>query len=210
MVKRLLLLVLYVSPTIVFGQGSELIQVYYQNSKILKEKYEVINAREQQKNGPYFYYFKNKKVRLEGHYQNGKKDGEWTHYNDQGNIRTVAHYKSGEKVGIWLDYMADGKIVRRFDYDKKEALEPLFPTIQIEYPTRGREDEIEGTVTLKFLFDENCAIKAVIPINTLGKDFEQVVIDGFREGLNIRKKYNVELEGCAVGEQIFSVNFALN
>ena len=197
-------------PTFLLGQPTKNIRIYYQNSTILKESYSVLVANESEKNGEYTYYFINQKIRLKGQYYFGKKDGKWEHYNDLGETRTVEYYNKGDKTGIWLDFMERGGVVKRYDWDKQESLPPYLPHIVIPYPIRGREEEIEGEVQIKFLLDENCAIKKAIPIKTLGKDFEQAVIEGYQTILKLSKKWEVEIEGCDVGERIFSITFALN
>lgn len=197
-------------PTLLQSQSTKNILTYYQNSTILKENYSVLVTNESEKNGEYIYYFINQKIRLKGQFYFGKKDGKWEHYNDLGEIRTVEYYTKGEKTGIWLDYMERGDVVKRYDWDKQEKLPPLLPTVIISYPARGREEAIEGEVQIKFLLDENCAIKKAIPIKTLGEDFEKAVIEGYQTLLKLSKKHKVKIEGCDVGERIFSITFALN
>lgn len=207
---RLFLFLLLSTPFILLSQSTKSIKSYYPNTDKLKEAYTVSTEEETIKHGVYIYYFINQKIRLKGQYHLNEKDGEWKHYNDLGEIRTIEYYNKGVKTGIWLDFMERGGVVKRYDWDHQKKLPPYLPSVTIEYPDSGREAEIEGEVQLKFLLDEDCGIKEVIPIKTLGKDFEKAVIVGYQKVLSLSKKYDLEIEGCDEGERIFSVNFVLN
>ena len=207
--KLFLVLIAHLCSLILIGQSTTKRLFKYQNTQTLKEDYAVLTTDTIIKHGMYRYYFINQKLRLQGNYVLGEKDGKWEHYADDGNYRTIEYYKNGAKTGIWLDFTS-GEVVQRYDQDKQKTLPPLLPKVYIEYPASGRETEIEGMVEIKFLLDEHCEILDAIPIKTLGPDFEQAVIKGYRLRHAMMKKYKVEIPGCDVGEQIFSVNFALN
>ena len=88
------------------------------------------------------FYYKNKKVQVDGEYKNGRRNGKWTYYYESGTlwsdgffkegksngkrvtyfpngkIRYEAYYKEDERVGIWKFYDETGKLVKSVPFSK--------------------------------------------------------------------------------------------
>ena len=50
------------------------------------------------------YFFKNGKVKAEGHFQNNLFEGEWKFYRETGQLWQVGNFKNGKKNGPWIRY----------------------------------------------------------------------------------------------------------
>ena len=50
------------------------------------------------KHGPYFYYYENGKLKIQGNYKKDKKHQTWTYYDENGSVTKVEEYLDGELV----------------------------------------------------------------------------------------------------------------
>ncbi|MBC8343865.1 MAG: hypothetical protein ISR55_07870 [Bacteroidetes bacterium] len=50
------------------------------------------------KHGPYFYYYENGKLKIQGNYKNDKKHLTWTYYEETGKVVKVEEYRDGEMI----------------------------------------------------------------------------------------------------------------
>src|SRR5438132_1047647 len=50
------------------------------------------------KDGPYFYYYENGKLKIEGWYSNDEKSGEWKYYDEKGKLVNTEKYAKGKLV----------------------------------------------------------------------------------------------------------------
>ncbi|HPD65660.1 MAG TPA: hypothetical protein P5050_07100 [Bacteroidia bacterium] len=85
---------------------------YYDEAKTkLKEVYSFIEVntfsekgdnqivgKTMKKHGPYFYYYENGKLKIQGNYKYDKKHGTWLYYDDKGNLLKTEEYKDGELI----------------------------------------------------------------------------------------------------------------
>jgi len=89
----------------------------------IKEKYNVLKADEQIKQGKYAAYriFHNQLI-CEGYYQHNFKDSLWTYYNMRGEKIESGYYKNGKKVGIWegLRYNLEPSV--KYDFTVRKLL----------------------------------------------------------------------------------------
>jgi antitoxin component YwqK of YwqJK toxin-antitoxin module len=58
---------------------------------------EIINYRDNIRDGDYFHYFLNR-IKIIGHYHDGKEDGAWEYYNYHGQLYLTNYYSNGEKI----------------------------------------------------------------------------------------------------------------
>ena len=50
------------------------------------------------KHGPYFYYYENGKLRIQGNYKRDQRHGTWTYYDESGKTLRVEEYRDGELI----------------------------------------------------------------------------------------------------------------
>ena len=98
------------------GEHKQLIMetFYYKNKKIQVEG-EFKNA---QRNGKWTYYYESGIVWSSGFFKKGKNDGKRVTYFPNGKIRYEAFYREGNNVGIWNFYDETGKLVKSVDFSK--------------------------------------------------------------------------------------------
>ncbi|MFC2114222.1 hypothetical protein ACFLRI_02620 [Bacteroidota bacterium] len=114
--KKLFLLLLVLTVAAKFGYSQhitdETSKSYYDEAKTqLKEVYSFIEVTtfsekgNQQvvgskmvKHGPYFYYYENGKLKIQGFYKRDKKHQTWTYYDENGNKIKEEEYMDGEMV----------------------------------------------------------------------------------------------------------------
>ncbi len=99
------------------GENKQLIMetFYYKNRKIQVEG-EYKNA---QRNGKWTYYYESGIVWSDGFFKEGKSDGKRVTYFPNGKIRYEAHYKDDKRVGVWKFYDETGKLVRSVSFSKQ-------------------------------------------------------------------------------------------
>jgi len=85
---------------------------YYDESKTkLKEVYSYVEVntfsekgdnqiigKTMKKQGPYFYYYENGKLKIQGNYKSDKKHGTWIYYDEKGTVLKTEEYKDGELI----------------------------------------------------------------------------------------------------------------
>jgi antitoxin component YwqK of YwqJK toxin-antitoxin module len=101
-----------------FGKGEhkELIKetFFYKNRKVQVEgEYKHAN-----RNGKWTYYYESGLVWSDGFFKDGKSDGKRVTYYPNGKIRYEAHYKDDKRVGVWKFYNETGKLVKSVDFSK--------------------------------------------------------------------------------------------
>jgi len=57
-----------------------------------------IIGKTMKKQGPYFYYYENGKLKIQGNYKSDKKHGTWLYYDEKGTLLKTEEYKDGEMV----------------------------------------------------------------------------------------------------------------
>lgn len=102
-----------------------------------------------------------------GYYKNGKKDSFWTKKAMPGVIDEQGFYKEGKKTGIWkkIKKSQGGYIHEYFDYSNIIEQNPE-KIIELAYPARTDENNIEGDVLLSFHVYRNCSIDNLKVINS--------------------------------------------
>jgi TonB family protein len=139
------------------------------------------------KQGTFVNYFDNGQIENTGEYLNNYRTGQWTYYyEDGGQVWYTAHFNEGDRQGELKSYYQSGELKRVethylsgrvsdgkcFDKNGKKIKYTEFwvmPKAQydisrylskhIEYPKTSIENNIEGRAIVKFVVDEQGAIK---------------------------------------------------
>ncbi len=112
------------------------VEVYYENSKITREKYRMLTGHNADsiKDGFYLAYYPNGEYQKAGHYIRGKKQGKWNQWFEDGIKKEEAvffdnlyhgtykafypsgkplaegKFRMGNKTGNWIYYTPSGKV----------------------------------------------------------------------------------------------------
>ncbi|MCK4664421.1 MAG: TonB family protein [Bacteroidales bacterium] len=154
-------------------------------------------------------------IKQKGNYYNGKKEGEWIEnissskllkgkYKDEKKIGVWDTYFHGEKtssfdydnnkkVGIWLTRKENGKVFERYDFDNNIQLHPII-RFNISYPNIAMENEIQGTVKVKYHINSDCSIDNITIIQSLSNECDQAAINAIKKYGELFKKYNKNCE----------------
>ena len=57
---------------------------------------QTITGTKMKKHGPYFFYYENGKLKIQGNYKGDKKHLTWTYYDETGKVLKVEEYRDGE------------------------------------------------------------------------------------------------------------------
>jgi len=123
-------------------------------------KTKIIGYRNGNKNGLYRSFFDDKQVKLEANYVDGKKDGIWKWYHKNGQPCSVETYENDEmQSAVYFDEsgneMEYTEPVTRPTYGGSDEALLAYIEENFSYPAEARAHNIEGTVVLKFLVDQN-------------------------------------------------------
>jgi TonB family protein len=211
MEKLFLLVVIFMSPLILYSQKIKLKKVMYINTEILKQEYQILKKKRYIKNGYYKSYYKNGQLEENGSYENNKRIDTWTNYNIKGEINRIRVYNFGKlvsdkKIGIWEEFLENGQVVKRFDHDKNKALRTII-NIQIKYPPLAREHGIEGVVKIKIELSEDCKIIEMKIIKALSKDCDNEALRAVEKFAKLMERY--DKDNCQIIDEIIPVKFKL-
>jgi len=195
---------------LLFSQEVQLKQVKYGTSEKIKEAFYVLEEDETIRHGEFKSYFHTGKLRTEGHFKNNEKDRKWIIYESSGLPKEIQHYQSGKKTGVWEKYVENRYVIEKYDQDKEKLLGRFINAIVSPYyPALAREDQIEGTVKIKILFDQNCKVIDFQPLTSLGYNCEEEAIKALKRMVELSKKYEAQIEGCEKGTKVVSFDFKL-
>lgn len=76
----------------------------------------------EQKGDKLIYFFKNGKVKAEGHSINDSMEGEWKFYRETGKLWQIGNFKGGQKHGSWLRYDKKEKLEYKEAFDKGKLI----------------------------------------------------------------------------------------
>jgi len=201
------ILMLFLVPIHLTSQETILKETKTKRSNLLKESYTVLETDDRIKHGSYTSYYTNGNVSSSGFYDHDLKDGEWSFYSRAGRWKETRFYTLGKKSGIWRT-MTDSKVVvKRYDYDKNEIAHP-FVTVFPKYPALARENGVEGTVKVKIIFGEACAIEKINIVEGVDSDCNSEAIKAVKEIIRLMTKYAPE--GCPTEEYDYDILFKLN
>jgi antitoxin component YwqK of YwqJK toxin-antitoxin module len=68
------------------------------------------------------YYFKNGKIKAQGHLKNQKMQGEWRFYRESGQLWQVGHFIDNEKNGSWIRYDKNDKVEYSKDFKDNKVV----------------------------------------------------------------------------------------
>lgn len=189
--------------------GQKLKQVIKTSSKGDKIEYTVLEKNKYIRHGEYNVYFKNSKIKESGVYDHNKKIGDWKEYSYDGELRRTRTYKSGRlssdiKFGIWKEYGQNGKPYF-YDYDKGERIMPQIPVL-VKYPSIGRETGIEGIVKISVKLDDQCEVKEMSIVQSMGTDFDSEALKGVKGFVEKLKYFE---DDCKDYGKIITIEFKL-
>jgi len=111
-------------------------------------------------NGKETYTYPNKKTMMTGSYKNGERDGEWIGYYLSGQVAGDVVYENGKQVSGTF-YNDDGsknkkikEFIRESEYPGGAAQWLRFLNKTLKYPQNAFLHNIEGTVVVQFIVDE--------------------------------------------------------
>jgi len=110
----LMVVMMFAGISYIFAQHitDETSKSYYDEAKTkLKEVYSFVEVntfsekgdnqiigKTMKKQGPYFYYYENGKLKIQGNYKADKKHGTWYYYSETGSLLKTEEYKDGELI----------------------------------------------------------------------------------------------------------------
>ena len=68
------------------------------------------------------YYFKNRKVKAEGPFENDSMEGEWTFYRETGQLWQVGNFKNGMKHGLFTRWDRNDKIEYKEEFTENKIV----------------------------------------------------------------------------------------
>ena len=148
MKKPTLLLITLLSITRVFAQTTK--QTHTNEELGIWEKYEVLKAYKQRKEGKYTASdLHGNDVICEGFYKNNLRDSLWTYYGFKGQIAEKGRYKDGKKTGVWTAFNHQGELQIKYDYtnNKFEFFKPIPQDVNKAF------NIISGNSTIKTVLD---------------------------------------------------------
>lgn len=102
----IIIILLFVGVGVSFGQKIKLTNYYDEQSKIIKEIYQVQDSA---LNGSYVGYYKTGKVRVKGQYRRNVPVGMWVYYYENGNLKMRGELRNNSNYGPWEYFHENGK-----------------------------------------------------------------------------------------------------
>jgi TonB family protein len=218
--RKLLVLVIFLTQLVTFGQETKEVKVKFPKSNQIKELYYVLKSNPEIKEGEYTKFYKTSKrsrdlvfIKSKGTYKNGLKDGKWTSYNHQtnntqGTISSVEFYLNGQETGIWELYIYKNgdQIIKKYDHDQKKEIEPEI-LIALKYPTISKEQGIEGDVVIRFTQNTDCTFENLKIIESLNVECDNEVLRQFKRLSELQKRYGIRT--CEKKDVTTTVTFRL-
>jgi TonB family protein len=202
---------LFLLPTFTTAQRIKHKKIRYENSDLLKEKYDVLSKYPFTKHGPYASYYQNGKVKETGQYEMNKKIGEWKVFFEDGTKKEIARYQNGKKIeeqrfGIWWEYVEDGQVKKGYDYDKDEKLETEI-SVPLRYPSDARKRGIEGAVRVRLVQDDDCNIRQLEIVEGVGYGCNEEAIRCVKRLVALTQKHDPDK--CHSLDRTITFNFQL-
>ena len=113
--KKLLLVLLFLCPVLLFAQVRKVVVKEFENGKP-QVIYYVKGKGENPEKIKEEVYFENGNMDYSGEFKAGVENGEWKYYYENGTIKAVEYWKNGEEDGTWKEYHPDGKLAREIYY----------------------------------------------------------------------------------------------
>ena len=206
--KTFVLFLLSLAPLYLLGQAVKLKKVKFKKSNLVKEQYYVLKKKKSIRHGEYLLLDANQMVKIQGQYKNNLKDGRWIYYKPNGHYAKVEYYTNGEKTGIWQKFVENGYAIERYDHDNDQALDPIIE-VTIVYPPLAREKNVSGLVEIQVFFEEDCTIREMKSLSSVGTGCEEAVRDAVQRYVDLRHKYHLPIEECMEKEKTYRINFSL-
>jgi hypothetical protein len=193
-------------------EDSVLIRKTYASASQTDKEYYVLKSDTTIMNGPYIAYHYNGKVFMTGRYRYGVRDGEWRSYHENGTPESITNYREGQYCKTWQYFSYDGKPESSFDMDVlshsdtagKATDKRQYISVNIDYPVRAQENDIEGTVEVMVVTDSVCHTQIQL-LHGIDSECDAAAIKGVRKAISMIDKYP-----CRNGMWVMPVVFKLN
>ena len=189
------------------------------------KEYYVLKSNQSIKHEKYIRYYKiptnytftnDKWIKEEGFYNQNVKDSLWIYYKypKRGNlvysnvILKEEKYNKGEKIGIWKQYIENGSVIKRYDYDLKKEIEPIYNRYT-NYPAIAREFEIEGIVKIKVEYNDSCSVKNITVYQSADKSLDKEALRSVKEIEDLKYKYRISRDCSTKRDTIYTLDFKL-
>lgn len=144
----------------VFQDTDSIKKIYYENEVIIATqtfnlKNELLSLEGKIKDGKYFEYYENGKIKAERNFLNGKEEGVAKFYYPSGNLQSKVEYSSGVLNGLVYIYSESGRLLFEQNY-KDGVLEGI-----------SKEYDESGNVKREILYSGG---KEYIPAETVKKE----------------------------------------
>jgi antitoxin component YwqK of YwqJK toxin-antitoxin module len=96
------------------GVKNGISKIYFPSGSIS----EIINWKDDLKDGPWETYYTDGKLKMKGAFRNGDKEGPFVFYYNSGKVMIAGDYLEGHQHGTWNYYSDKGEIVKTEKYDK--------------------------------------------------------------------------------------------
>lgn len=106
------------TETYLMGKKSGESLKFYADGKVS----ELLNWKNDLKDGKWEQYYENGQIRLTGNYLNGMLDGNYICYNPDGSISITGAYKAGSMDGKWTYFNEDGALDMTVEYVNGQML----------------------------------------------------------------------------------------
>jgi TonB family protein len=215
--KVITIVVAILSSINLFSQETKLIEIKFDDSKQIQERYSVLKSDKQIKHGEYVSYFRmnpdqarnfkdgiyklEQFINTKGAYKNGKKDGEWLEYDRPFSLKTKGKYLEDKKVGVWATTKENGQVIENYDHDLKKMLPPII-RVDIKYPPRAREMEIQGTVWFSCKINKDCSVTDIKITKGINSELDNCVIAFLKRKSELEMRYGLSCE-----EKVWSKDF---
>jgi hypothetical protein len=151
--------------------------------------------------GAYVTYHANGRVLQTGCYSFGQRDGEWKSWFDNGNKETETFYTRGRESGVWSYYAYDGAPSCAFNMDSISAKTAAAEsnrhyTMEMIYPEKARDLEIEGDVEAAVLMDSTCHVIGFSILSYSDEIFRTAVLAQLNSNKNYFQKIASGSQPC--------------
>ncbi len=215
--KSLIITTLILFSGILKGQETKTIIKYFHKSKQIMEMSDVLVANENIKHGQFVRYYrdeyyniesnKGQYIQTQGNYFQNKKDSTWIYYKGH-KLLKEENYTNGKKTGIWKTYLENGQVVKRYNYDMNQEIEPIIQFYYI-YPDRASDAGIEGIVEIYVKYNLDCKTDTIYVTKRANELLENSALRSVYEFEKLREKYSLRTDCSEKTDSTYVINYKL-
>lgn len=215
--KVLIITTLILFSGFVKGQETKTIIKYFHKSKQIMEESDVLVTNEDIKHGQFVRYYrdeydniesnKGQHIQTQGCYFQNKKDGTWIYYKGY-NLLKEENYTNGKKTGIWKTYLENGQVIKRYNYDMNQEIEPIIQSYWI-YPDRASNAGIEGTVEIYVKYNLDCKTDTIYVSKGANELLENSALRCIYKFEKLREKYSLRTDCSEKTDSTYVINYKL-